>query len=110
MPDLSSYRAMWVVVMFDLPVDTKDAKRAYARFRKGLLKDGFFRLQYSVYSRHCASRESAAVHSARVGKTVPADGEVRVVVLTDKQFERMEVFWGKRRRAPEPPPAQLEFF
>ncbi|MBL8747499.1 MAG: CRISPR-associated endonuclease Cas2 [Phycisphaerae bacterium] len=110
MPQLSSYRSMWVLVMFDLPVDTKAARRAYAIFRKFLLKDGFTMVQFSVYARHCASRENAAVHIARVGKSVPDDGEVRIVVLTDKQFERMSIFWGKRRRPPEPTPAQLEFF
>lgn len=96
--------------MFDLPVDTKAARRAYAVFRKFLLKDGFTMVQFSIYARHCASRENAAVHTARVGKSVPDDGEVRIVILTDKQFERMDIFWGKRRRPPEPIPAQLEFF
>jgi CRISPR-associated protein Cas2 len=110
MAELSAYRCMWVLVMFDLPVHTKEARRAYAVFRKHLLKDGFMRVQFSVYSRHCASRENAEVHMGRVAKAVPDDGEVRVVVLTDRQFERMRIFWGKRRKQPEQPPAQLEFF
>jgi CRISPR-associated protein Cas2 len=108
--DLSGYRFMWVVVFFDLPVDTKKARRAYAQFRKKLLKDGFAMMQYSVYIRHCASEENAVVHGSRVERIVPDDGEVRVISLTDKQFERMRVFWGKRRKPPERPPAQLEFF
>src|SRR5262245_48774828 len=107
---LSGYRCMWVVALFDLPVDTKRARRAYARFRKGLLKDGFTMMQYSVYIRHCASEENAAVHTACVERMVPDDGEVRVITITDKQFERMRVFWGKRRKPPERPHAQLELF
>lgn len=110
MPHLSAYRFMWVVAMFDLPVDTKKARRQYAQFRKALLKDGFAMMQFSVYIRHCASRENADVHISRVERAVPADGEVRVLTITDKQYERMRVFWGKRRQAPEQPPAQLEFF
>jgi CRISPR-associated protein Cas2 len=101
---------MWVVVMFDLPVDTKKARRAYAQFRKGLLKDGFTKMQFSVYIRHCASEENTEVHMQRVQWMVPDDGEVRVLTITDKQFERMRVFWGKRRKPPEQPAAQLEFF
>jgi CRISPR-associated protein Cas2 len=101
---------MWVLAMFDLPVDDKDARRRYARFRKALLKDGFARVQFSVYARHCASRENAAVHMSRVESAVPADGEVRVLTVTDKQYERMRVFWGKSRKQPEPPPAQLALF
>ncbi|MBL0921807.1 MAG: CRISPR-associated endonuclease Cas2 [Phycisphaerales bacterium] len=101
---------MWIVAMFDLPVDDKEARKRYARFRKALLKDGFRRMQFSVYIRHCASRENAAVHIQRVEDAVPSDGEVRLILVTDKQFERMRIFWGKRRRPPEPPPAQLALF
>ncbi len=36
--------------------------------------------------------------------------EVRVLTITDKQFERMRVFWGRMRRPAEAPPAQLELF
>jgi len=101
---------MWVVTMFDLPVDTKKARKAYTQFRKKLLKDGFTQMQYSVYIRHCASEENADVHVGRVERSVPDDGEVRVLTITDKQFERMRVFWGKKRRQTEPPPPQLELF
>jgi CRISPR-associated protein Cas2 len=101
---------MWVVAMFDLPVDTKKARRAYAQFRKKLLRDGFTRMQFSVYMRHCASEENAAVHVERVERMVPDDGEVRIITITDKQFERMRVFWGRMRKPPEPAPAQLELF
>jgi CRISPR-associated protein Cas2 len=107
---LSAYRFMWVVVLFDLPVDTKAARRQYALFRKMLLKDGFTRLQSSVYARHSASEENAAVHIKRVERNVPPDGEVRILTITDKQFERMRIFWGKIRKIPSPQPKQLEFF
>jgi len=107
---LSGYRLMWVVAMFDLPTDTKPARKAYARFRKHLLSDGFTMLQYSVYARPCASRESAEVHVGRVKAHLPPDGEVRILPITDKQFERMQVFWGKRRKPPEAAPSQLQLF
>ena len=101
---------MWVVAMFDLPVDTKKARHDYALFRKGLIKDGFSMMQYSVYIRHCASQENTDVHVKRVSEMLPDDGEVRVITITDKQFERMSVFWGKRRKQTEPAPKQLELF
>jgi CRISPR-associated protein Cas2 len=108
--ELSAYRTMWLVAMFDLPTDTKKARRAYTRFRKALVKDGFTMMQYSVYIRHCASEENADVHDGRVVGALPPDGEVRLLRITDKQYERMRVFWGKRRRPAEQPPRQLEFF
>ena len=107
---LSGYRCMWVLAMFDLPVGTKKARRSYTQFRKALLKDGFARLQFSVYMRHCASEENANVHVTRIENALPDDGEVRILGITDKQFERMRVFWGKLRKLPEAPPKQLELF
>ena len=107
---LSGYRSMWIVTMFDLPVDTKKARREYTLFRKFLLQDGFAQMQYSVYGRHCSSEDNAAVHVQRVERHVPPDGEVRIISITDKQFERMRIFWGKMRTSPAAPPQQLELF
>ena len=101
---------MWLLAMFDLPTDTPQARKYYVQFRKRLLTDGFAMMQYSVYIRHCASEENANVHTNRVEAALPPDGEVRLLCITDKQFERMQVFWGKRRKPPEHPPAQLELF
>lgn len=101
---------MWVITLFDLPVDTKKARKAYAKFRKILLQDGFQRMQFSVYIRPCPSEENAYVHIKRVEQSVPPDGEVRILSITDKQFERMRIFWGKMRKSPEQPGNQLELF
>ena len=107
---VNGYRCMWIVAMFDLPTDTKQARKQYALFRKHLIEDGFTMMQYSVYARHCASKENAEVHIERIKRNLPPDGEVRVITITDKQFERMMVFWGKMRKAPEAAPCQLELF
>lgn len=107
---VSGYRAMWIVAMFDLPVDTKEARRQYSRFRQALLADGFMKMQYSVYTRHCASRENAAVHIRRIERALPPDGEVRVIVITERQYEKMRIFLGRMRQPPEQIPNQLELF
>ena len=101
---------MWLVAMFDLPVDTKEARKQYALFRKDLLKDGFSMMQFSVYIRHCASEENAEVHCGRVERELPPDGEVRLMLITDKQFERMRVFLGRMRKRTEAAPPQMELF
>ena len=106
----SGYRAVWIFAMFDLPTDTKKARKAYTDFRKNLLKDGFSMLQYSVYVRHCASEENADVHHKRIKIFLPPDGEVRIVTITDKQFGRMLTFWGKMRKTSPAAPKQLELF
>lgn len=101
---------MWIVVMFDLPTDTKKARKQYSRFRKMLLEDGFDMMQFSIYSRHCTSEEKANVHIRRIEQNIPPDGEVRILSVTDKQFEKMRIFWGKMRKPTNKPPRQLEFF
>ena len=104
------WRSMWVIAMFDLPTYTPQERKTYARFRKDLLEDGFTMMQYSVYSRHCASFENADVHSERMGKRVPASGEVCFLCVTDRQFGRIRVYVGKKRRAMPPAPSQMELF
>ena len=104
------WRSMWVMAMFDLPTDTKNARRAYARFRKTLLEDGFVMLQYSVYARHCASLDNADLHTRRMGAEVPPEGEVRFLSVTDRQFGRMRIYVGKKRQPAPASPPQLELF
>ncbi len=50
------------------------------------------------------------MHVKRVERNVPPDGEVRILTVTDKQFERMQVFFGRMRKRPEQAPPQLELF
>ncbi len=96
--------------MFDLLTDTKSARKQYSQFRIFLLNDGYDMMQYSIYSRHHASEENAQVHIQRVKERLPPDGEVRIVKITDKQFGRIEIFFGKISQPVQVPPEQLEFF
>jgi CRISPR-associated protein Cas2 len=107
---LSAYRGMWLMAMFDLPVETPENRRDYTRFRKILLKDGFMRLQYSVYARYIPSEEAAQVHRATVKRSLPPLGQVRVLAITDHQFGKMEVFHGKKPEPTEEPPKQFMLF
>jgi len=106
----SPYRAMWLLAMFDLPVKSKAARKAYGRFRKSLLSDGFVMLQLSVCGRYCASEDAAQVHMRRVEAAIPSRGQVRVISVTDMQFGRMRVFEGRKELEPEGSPRQLELF
>jgi CRISPR-associated protein Cas2 len=107
---LNAYRIMWVFVHYDLPTDTKKDRRNGAKFRKNLIEDGFTMLQYSIYIRHCASRENADVHTKRVKGFLPPKGEVVIFRLTDKQFELMEFFKGEHETEKPETPQQLELF
>lgn len=107
---LNQYRIMWVFVFFDLPTDTKTDRYHYQQFRKKLQKDGFSMMQYSIYVRHCNSRENAEVHIKRVKLFLPPKGEVIVFTLTDKQFGMMEFFIGPEMKDRPDTPQQLELF
>lgn len=68
--------AMWCLVMFDLPVETKEQRREATRFRHDLLDWGFIMVQFSVYAKYwpyrwagpcCASRYQNASSRGRAG-------------------------------------------
>ncbi len=101
---------MWVFVFFDLPTETKKDRQEYTRFRKMLQKDGFAMLQFSIYIRHCNSRENADVHIKRVKSFLAPHGEIIVFTITDKQFGLMEFFRGKKMANRPGVPQQLELF
>ncbi|WP_370626511.1 CRISPR-associated endonuclease Cas2 [Chitinophaga sp. sic0106] len=107
---LNAYRIMWVLVFFDLPMETKKERRNYALFRKNILKDGFSMFQFSIYLRHCTSRESADTHVRRVKLMLPPKGHVGILVVTDKQFGQMEIFSGLSCVKPPETVQQLELF
>lgn len=106
----SGYETVWIFAMFDLPVKTKRDRRNYSRFRFLLLDEGFSKMQYSVYARFCASDEIAETHRKRLRDKLPPDGHVRLLTVTDRQFGKMQVFFGKKRATVEEKPDQLELF
>lgn len=110
MDRFSEYRIMWVLVLFDLPTETKKEKKAYSDFRKNLQRDGFTMFQFSIYVRHCASQENAEVHIKRTKSILPEHGQVGIMCITDRQFGNIELFYGKKMQALNTPSQQLELF
>ena len=90
--------------------ETKKDKKAYIDFRKNLQKDGFTMFQFSIYVRHCASSENAEVHIKRIKSFLPEYGQVGIMCITDKQFENIELFYGKKILSVNTPGQQLELF
>ena len=106
----SKYRAMWLFALFDLPVRTKPQRKLANRFRNELLRNGFCRIQYSIYAQYCSSEEAAEAKRRVLRSEIPGEGQVRLISITDTQFGKMEVFTGKTVVEPENAPTQLEFF
>lgn len=86
---------MRVIVFFDLPTETLEDKREYRNFRKFLIKKGFFMMQESVYSKIALNTTVADSLVQAVKSNKPKAGLVQLLVITEKQFGRMEFIVGK---------------
>ena len=100
---INAYHVMWLFVFFDLPVKTKKEQKDATQFRKSLEKDGFSMMQFSVYVRHCPSKENMGVHIKRVQLAIPSAGSVSIL-------SEIKNFYGKVEKAKLAVPQQLELF
>lgn len=90
-----SYRFMRVMVFFDLPTETAQDRRDYARFRKHLIKKGFFMMQESVYCKIVLNATAQAQLLDDLRKHKPHGGLVQVLSVTERQYSRMEFIVGE---------------
>ncbi|MGX6961116.1 CRISPR-associated endonuclease Cas2 [Vagococcus xieshaowenii] len=95
------YTAMRLMCFFDLPTETKADLRYYRIFRKSLLANGFQMIQFSVYVRTCPNRSFAMKYEALLTKYLPPNGEVRLMMVTEKQYEDMTFLVGKKSQQEE---------
>ena len=95
------YEFMRLVLFFDLPMTTKQDIRIYTHFRKYLIKNGYMMMQYSVYCKIFPNRESAVKHVHILKKNVPKNGQIRLLMVTEKQYASMEVLVGTLKKEEE---------
>ena len=107
---LSGYRIVWVFVLFDLPVGTKKERKAATRFRHALLDLGFEMTQFSVYLKFCAGKEQAEALERHVEAGMPVSGKVHLVQITDKQYENIRTYRGRKREPSPKNPNQFALF
>ncbi len=106
----NAFRIMWIMVQYDLPTETRKDRKEADMFRKNLQGGGFRMFQFSMYIRHCPSKESMEMHKSRVRQCLPPKGKVCMFALTDKQFENIEFYFGDGRTEPPQGPQQLMLF
>ncbi|AQP53604.1 CRISPR-associated endonuclease Cas2 [Vagococcus penaei] len=90
-----SYRYMRMLVMFDIPTETADDRKAYRLFRKFLLSEGFIMHQYSVYSKILLNNSASQAMTARLKKNNPKKGLITALTVTEKQFSKMLYLHGE---------------
>ena len=86
---------MRMIVFFDLPVAEKEERRAATKFRNFLIKDGFQMVQFSVY-------DSVATHEKRIESNLPPNGSIRLLIITEKQYESMRILLGDFKQSDVP--------
>ena len=101
---------MWMLVMFDLPTETKPQRKAATDFRNFLLDEGFERSQFSVYARFVNGKEAFATRVARIERNLPPDGDIQILNFTDRQYRDTVHFSDQGRRAARQNPHQLVMF
>lgn len=92
---------MRLICMFDLPSETNSEKKEYRIFRKNLLENGFVMLQYSIYYRSLPNRSSLKKYEGILKRFVPKGGNVRLLYVSEKQFQDMILLAGNRSKQEE---------
>lgn len=87
---------MRVMVMFDLPTETKKQRRENTRFRNALIKNGFYMMQYSIYVKLCNGWDAASSAENYVETVAPSTGAIRTMIVTEKQYASMKCILGPK--------------
>ena len=91
-----SYRYMRMILMFDMPIETAEERKAYRKFRKFLLSEGFIMHQFSVYSKLLLNNSANKAMIDRLQVNNPKKGSITLLTVTEKQFARMIYLNGER--------------
>ncbi|RIB36565.1 CRISPR-associated endonuclease Cas2 [Streptococcus anginosus] len=91
-----SYRYMRMILMFDMPVETAEERKAYRKFRKFLIKEGFIMHQFSVYSKLLLNSSANNAMLERLKINNPKKGSITLLTVTEKQFSRMIYLNGEK--------------
>lgn len=86
---------MRMILMFDMPTDTAEERKAYRKFRKFLLSEGFIMHQFSVYSKLLLNNSANTAMVARLKESNPRKGNITLLTVTEKQFARMIYLHGE---------------
>ena len=62
----------------------------FTQFRKMLIKSGFLMMQESVYSKLALNTTVSGAIVNNIKKNKPKTGLVQILVITEKQFSKME--------------------
>jgi CRISPR-associated protein Cas2 len=88
---------MRILLFFDLPTITNKDRVEYRKFRKYLIRSGFLMLQESVYAKLVLNATASNVMLASIKRNQPEKGLIQILVVTEKQFAKMEMLIGENQ-------------
>lgn len=102
---------VWLLVMFDLPVQTKAQQKAANQFRNLLLDLGCSRVQFSVYARYFPNASQSHRIVRNIEENISPGGAVRIMRFSDAVWSSMKRFEaeGEAVEAEEPEDQLLLF-
>lgn len=79
---------MRILVLLD-PTNKRGTKMAYTELRQFLYSDGYLRIGTELFMRITPSRKTSEKHIHRLEAHNPGTGIVRVIRLTEKQYNNI---------------------
>ena len=101
---------MWMMVMFDLPTETRAQRKSATQFRKFLLDEGFEMVQFSVYVQFTGTSENSQKFVRAIQRNNPTYGDVNILFFTDKQFSNIIHIQNRVAKSLKEQPEQFELF
>lgn len=91
-------RYMRMILFFDLPTTTTTELKAYIRFRKFIIKEGFSMMQESVYTKLALNPSTVALTKSKLYNNIPEKGLIQLLTVTEKQFADIVTLSGKQNK------------
>lgn len=87
---------MRMMLFFDLPSVNDIDKKNYLKFSKFLKNNGFIMMQFSIYTKIVTTTHNVNYYKSKVYKNAPKHGNIRILVITEKQYNSMELIIGNK--------------
>ncbi|MFV8470240.1 CRISPR-associated endonuclease Cas2 [Mycoplasma sp. 654] len=86
---------MRILIFYDI-YQTDENDKAAQKFRDRLIGLGYFMLQYSIYCKCIGSHTVYKYELEKIKKILPIKANVRVIMLTENQYQNMEILTGEK--------------
>lgn len=85
---------MRTILFFDLPTLTSKNRKDYRSFVKLLIRNGFYRIQESVFVKMSINPQAAETCTKFIDRHKPPEGSIILLTVTEKQFASMDILLG----------------